>query len=406
MHRTSILTIGWLPLLGLTLGCGSSTSNDVVLEEPGACEITQEPNVDPLIRQNPDLMLGKTWNLERLLYNGNVIALPSATLPTLVIKNLSSDIDGIRNEFSGETGCNTWSGKFTALYPHCFALTRLNKGGKTCGDEITTFESAYLAAFKQVTSYEVGTTYLTLSDRKSTDIVFRRALGGTCRAEKAQGPLLCSDSPRRAIFWDYVGSPSAKQATTIPASGCRERAPGSTDFQGGTDCQGSAQVRIVNGIPTLTFVDGSTLSYSIEGASKPITPPVLADATMVWVSYQILQIHPSNLSPTSLYGQMQIRQNAGGPLLWLGKQGNSSVSGDDTLISELLGTVATAASHCDFDFNQLCWTVNRTLYNHVLPTMPVQTIPHAQNTQVTTSTGKFEVFWVESKDTEIDHSGF
>ena len=89
---------------------------------------------------------GTTWTLEDYTSGGTAVQLPSGVSAFIVFQRVGHD-------FSGSTGCNSYFGKFSSLWPGHIHLSNLGQKLIGCPDDRGAFEVRYLTDLLKVDSY-------------------------------------------------------------------------------------------------------------------------------------------------------------------------------------------------------------------------------------------------------------
>jgi len=83
---------------------------------------------------------------------------------------------GTDGTISGNSGCNTYNGKYTVSGTSTIAITNVTTTRKACTEDLMTLESQYLAALEAGTKYEISGSKLTLRDTNgSTQVTYTLA---------------------------------------------------------------------------------------------------------------------------------------------------------------------------------------------------------------------------------------
>jgi hypothetical protein len=155
---------------------------------------------------------------------------------------------------------------------------------------------------------------------------------------------------------------------------------------------------VVRGILSLQFADGSTLTWDPTLVAVAVAAPNINDGRSVWVEY-------SKAVGIIMYGgeywnaTLQIRLKQGGQLLWIGQEGVTLSDMSDALANELFGVSVRTQQNCQTaTYAAGCYTVQRTLFDHVLETSPEQKVQHATEQTITTPNGNYDVVWALGKE--------
>lgn len=168
-------------------------------------------------------------------------------------------------------------------------------------------------------------------------------------------------------------------------------------------CSGLAWLRPNGGaggsggnVPSLTWDDGSRLSWQPAGLDPSIPPPIAPGAAdqRVWAQ---LESH----GWLAISGQcgwawdqtMEVRDAPGGRIRFMARQGAGEPEPSQADLTTLFGVRTDAATWCTRDVVGGPALFHQSLYEHVLGTSPAQVIPYGQATQVTTPSGTFAVLW-------------
>jgi len=77
---------------------------------------------------------------------------------------------------SGNSGCNTYNGKYAVSGTSTIAITNVTTTRKACAEDLMTLETQYLAALEAGTNYAISGSTLTLRDASgSTQVTYTLA---------------------------------------------------------------------------------------------------------------------------------------------------------------------------------------------------------------------------------------
>lgn len=168
-------------------------------------------------------------------------------------------------------------------------------------------------------------------------------------------------------------------------------------------CSGPAWLRASGGlsdagesVPSISWDDGSLLSWSAAGGNPSVPPPIAAGAAQqrVWVE---MESHGWLTTPGQcgfFWNQtMDLRDSAGGPIRFMARQGASlpELTSDES--AALFGTTTQPVAACLHDMLGGPGLFHQTLNDHLLGTGRPARVPYAQPTSVATPNGTFEVIW-------------
>ena len=226
-----------------------------------------------------------------------------------------------------------------------------------------------------------------------------------CAVDPA-APMSSRDPPRRTLPWTWApavtaGVPAAADAGAVPAppQACTSSNGGPRNPGGAVHCLGLATVQGSGTNVALAFPGGSALRWNATVVPTPVSPPAVNDGATVWVDYAQEMPVVCPFCGTRQHAAVQIREREGGKVLWIGGEGHLGADLSDELARELFGVTARAQPICTSSFDVGCFHVERTTFDHVLPTTPEQTLHHAKLEHVTTPNGAYDVVWAASDGT-------
>jgi hypothetical protein len=224
-------------------------------------------------------------------------------------------------------------------------------------------------------------------------------------ADDPAAPKSTWNPPRRTFTWAWVpavGAPGpgpvdgGAAGTTLSPCTANGRP---TDPGVAVRCRGVAAVRGSGKDVALAFIDGNVLRWDTSGVPTPVRPPAVAAGAMVWVEYLHQMPIVCPFCGAYRHDELQIREREGGKLLWIAREGQVLDDLDEALVRELFGVGARERVQCQQAIDDAgCYTVERTVLDHVLATTPEQTLRHAQLEHVTTPGGAWEVVWAATRD--------
>lgn len=210
-----------------------------------------------------------------------------------------------------------------------------------------------------------------------------------CRDVAAGGPK-SNGEPRRPVMpWKLSMGDGADGGTE---SGCVHKED-LADYWGDV-CSGSAAVAKTEDALTLTFEDGSLLSWDSSAISNPVSQPPLTDGQVVWVRFtNTRKLAGDSTAGWALSTEIVVRPTEDGDDLFAAIESHFPKD----LWTPLFGVTARQEAVCSYHYTFSCRNVERTLLEHVLETSPEQRIPNRERTQVVTPKGKFDVVWFSSE---------
>jgi hypothetical protein len=163
-------------------------------------------------------------------------------------------------------------------------------------------------------------------------------------------------------------------------------------------CIGGAWLRSSAVGPILMFDDGSTLTWDPVGPPTPAPYVHQAGGDRVWARYGSSHSPPCGDCATEPDLALEIREGTSGTVRFYAAQGIDLSDLSDGDASDIFGVTATASPTCASQVTNVCASVDRTEFSHILQTSPAQTVPFAAPTQVTTPNGTYAVLWTASSD--------
>ncbi len=218
--------------------------------------------------------------------------------------------------------------------------------------------------------------------------------GGPTAADGGVCQMLAPDPP--TFPWDQAHLPPRDGGAS--GSGCQTSSSGGQVVD--VVCSGDAWLSANGGaapnVPTLTWDDGSSLSWNATGLD-PSFPPLIAPGAADQRVWAQMESH----GWLSVPGQcgwswdqtMDLRDSPGGPIRFTARQGASIPEPTSAELAALFGVGALATTACTHDAVGGPALFRQTLQDHVLQTDPPQLVPYAQPTRVTTPNGTFQVLW-------------
>ena len=159
----------------------------------------------------------------------------------------------------------------------------------------------------------------------------------------------------------------------------------SNDGQTRTSCSGTPQVSGSPDAPRLIFDDGSELDYNSKLAPT-LTIPALGSGK-VRVRYEWNQTPDCPYCGSRSDAWVEIRTADGSQLLFAGSDSDFGGMTNGSTLNEVLGATPVAEAGCSYSTTWDCYFLDRSEFNHVVPTTPPIRLPHAQVTRVTSPSG-------------------
>lgn len=168
-------------------------------------------------------------------------------------------------------------------------------------------------------------------------------------------------------------------------------------------CSGAAWLRPNGGaggsggnVPSVTWDDGSRLSWQPAGLDTSIPPPIAPGSAdqRVWAemeSHGWLAV--AGQCGWSWDQTMDLRDAAGGKIRFMARQGAGEPEPTSEDLNALFGVHVETVTSCTHDALGGPALFHQSLHEHLLVTSPMQVIPYGQATQVTTPNGSFAVLW-------------
>lgn len=139
-----------------------------------------------------------------------------------------------------------------------------------------------------------------------------------------------------------------------------------------------------------TFEGGAVVRFSMPGAVLPATGPI--QLKLSW------SVRKSNPYGAAMVTSSSVARDAAGQLVWL-----VAPTADDQL-SELLGAPIRAVASCRARFDDCLGVFEKTVFDHVVDSVPEQRIVAAEPTRIDTPSGAYLVTWysaeIEQKEEE------
>ncbi len=219
--------------------------------------------------------------------------------------------------------------------------------------------------------------------------------GGGSAADAGVCAVLPADLPAFPWVQPHVGAVDAS------ASNCQ-----TTSVSGqivDMVCRGQAWLRASGAaatsgeaVPTLTWDDGSSVSWDATGLDPSIPAPIAPGAAdqRVWAE---LETHGWLAVPGqcgwSWDQTMDLRDAQGGPIRFMARQGASVPEPTADELLALFGASVQPRLSCTHDALGGPALFHQTLLDQVLETNPPQVIPYGRPTVITTPNGRFGVLW-------------
>ena len=184
--------------------------------------------------------------------------------------------------------------------------------------------------------------------------------------------------------------------TRVPVTGTFAAAHGSD-----VRCGGSASVRRAGADFALVFADGSVLAWDQPGGAPAVSVPGLADGDSAWVDFSRLTTVVCPFCGSYPTTALEVRGSAGGPLLWIGREGPTLDDINADLVSELFGVGVHEEPACQESFSAGCFNVTRQRLDHVIETTPAQVVHAGGLSLITTPKGEYDVLWAHSSEQSV-----
>lgn len=140
-----------------------------------------------------------------------------------------------------------------------------------------------------------------------------------------------------------------------------------------------------------TFEGGAVARFSMPGAVLPATGPIQLELS--W------SVRKSNPYGGAWVTSSSVAHDAAGQLVWL-----VAPTADDQL-SELLGAPIRAVASCRTRFDDCLGVFERTVFDHVVESVPEQRIVAGEPTRIDTPSGAYLISWysaeIEQKEREL-----
>lgn len=205
-------------------------------------------------------------------------------------------------------------------------------------------------------------------------------------------------SPYRAtISWRLSGARDGG-VPGGPGDGGAAAAAGCAVADRARGCRGAARARRSGGRLELAFDDGSLLTWDPTLVRNPVSPPVVADGDTVWVEYSHVTKVVCPVCGSSSNAELSLRKGPSGQVLWLAREGHTQSNLGAALAQELFGVGFREQPGCRATFEAGCWSVERTVLDHVLETQPPQLLRHGKLERVTTAKGRYDLVWAHSRE--------
>jgi hypothetical protein len=218
-------------------------------------------------------------------------------------------------------------------------------------------------------------------------------------------------SYRHTMAWTFsaaasdAGAPVPDAgATGDAASVSRCVASGSAAKTGFSDytCRGGARLRSGTAGPILTFDDGSTLTWNPSSALVSAPYVTASGGDRVWVSYQLKGTVICPVCGAYTNQWLEVRDGSStGTIRHYAQQGNHLTSPLD-LATQMFGVAVTENAECQVHAGP-CPSFDRTAFGHQVTTTPVQTIPFATLTEVTSTSGSYDVLWAATSESNVQY---
>jgi hypothetical protein len=222
----------------------------------------------------------------------------------------------------------------------------------------------------------------------------------------AQDTGSCAEAPRNDIVIASVSIPGQGiwPEELVPATGGLSKP---VYGHSGTGCDWSdlgylgAQAIDCSGLATIvpttnegeleaTLEGGAVVRFSMPGAVLPATGQIQLELS--W------SVRKSNPYGAAMVTSSSVARDAAGQLVWL-----VAPTADDQL-SELLGAPIHAVRSCRTRFTDCLGVFERTVFDHVVESVPEQRIVAAEPTRIDTPSGPYLISWysaeIEQKEEE------
>lgn len=203
------------------------------------------------------------------------------------------------------------------------------------------------------------------------------------------------------IPWNLVIPDAGTSSAAADGGGSGCQRTGSESLWTGT-CSGPAWLRPGGGSPTLTWDDGAQLVWNTAAWSQPIAPPgAAATETRVWASL-IREVRvPCVVCGYIETTTIEIRESAGGKLLFLAKEGLGAPEPTGDQLMALFGVAARTRATCTLADRDGCTAIWLTVNDHLIDTTPPQIVPPAVRTTVMVPDGAIQVIWTSSVEQQL-----
>ncbi len=211
----------------------------------------------------------------------------------------------------------------------------------------------------------------------------------TC-APDPTAPTDTTQRPRAAVPWTFEDD--AAQVAVTGLATCEPYDRGS----GALRCLGKARVSKSAARLRLRFAAGRGLTWA--GSFATVAPPTLADEAEVFVDY--IDAHHKVCPYCGAYdsSELVIREGEGGKILWIGRQGVRQPDVDEGTVWAVFGVGAVKRPGCPERFQAGCSEVERTPFDHVIETSPMQVVRRGKLEEIATPHGRFQVLWAASDE--------
>ena len=245
--------------------------------------------------------------------------------------------------------------------------------------------------------------------------------GGGCPASSAS--YSSQGSYRRTVAWTFLAGVADAGVLVVDAgtadddtapSRCVASGSAATAGLANYTCRGGAWLRSGAAGPVVSFDDGSTLTWDsvtwdslIWGSSsQPAPAPYVTQAggDRVWVSYRTATtvICPFCGAYTNTWLEIRDRSSTG-TVRHYAQEGNRLESPLGIAMA-MFGVAVTENELCQFHHDG-CMSFARSVFDHWVATAPVQLIPFATPTLVTSPNGTYDVLWAATSESGVTYNG-
>ena len=222
------------------------------------------------------------------------------------------------------------------------------------------------------------------------------------------------DRPRAVLPWSLTwsgeaGSGGASAEGTAGAAGAPSAVSGcnAAGWFDDVTCRGPAVSRNDDSGLALEFADGSALRYDPSLVPVALSSPALPDGTEVWASYELTSTIVCPFCGAYATRTIEIRDAAGGTILWIGEESAGLDPVDPALIAALFGTTVRYEPVC-VDSSVApgtCVDGDLVEFDIVLETQPEQVVRRGEAAHLVTPGGNYDVLWAASETRNVHSTG-